>query len=156
VPAEEIGETKDITQEPTEKLAAPEDVSLYLSAERASADLPKKEDDEEDESFSMSELMALASLASGQSPNATPGASAPMITPLAGDQGTAAPTATAAADLSTLSPAERALLQSTTGVSQTPAPAADGGVSAEEYARRQLAALEGDDGSVAGAPVVTG
>jgi membrane peptidoglycan carboxypeptidase len=143
---EEIGETKDITEEPTEKLASPEDVSLYLSAERASADLPKEDDDEE--SFSMSELMALASLASGQSPNATPGASAPLITPLAPDQNVSA---TTAADISTLSPAERALLQSATTPAQT------GELSSEEYIRRQLAALEGDDSaSVAGAPVVTG
>jgi membrane peptidoglycan carboxypeptidase len=141
--AEEIGETRDVTEEPTEKLASPEDVSLYLSAERASADLPKDEEDEE--GFSMSELMALASLASGQSPNATPGANAPMITPLAPDQGASA---TVAADVSTLSPAERALLQSATGAE----------LSAEEYARRQLAALEGDDSgvSVGGAPVITG
>ncbi len=136
---EEIGETQNITDAPTETLASPEDVSLYLSAERASGDLPR-DAGEEDETFSMSELVALASLASGGAPAGTPGASAPLITPLTPAAGTAAQTP---ADPSTLSPAERAVLQS---AGQTTADGA--ALSPEEYARRQLAALEGAEAPV--------
>jgi membrane peptidoglycan carboxypeptidase len=155
--AEEIGETQDMTDEPTEKLASPEDMSLYLSAERAAADM--KQEDDEDEPFSMSELVALASLAAGTAPSATatPAASAPLITPLAPAASEPAPAAPA--DPSTLSPAERAVLQSASQPSVVPA---GGSLSPEEYARQQLAALEGGDASTlmpsftGAAPVATG
>ncbi|MFN8376436.1 MAG: transglycosylase domain-containing protein [Anaerolineae bacterium] len=148
--AEEIGETQNITDEPTEKLASPEDMSLYLSAERASADLTPT--DEEDDPFSMSELVALASLSAGQATSATPAASAPLITPLAPTPDAAA-TQAPAPDTSSMSPAERALQQS----ASTPVAVPDGGgLSPEEYARRQLAALEGDDSATSGGLAFTG
>lgn len=143
---EEIGETQELAgDQETEVLAAPEDFILQTATKAQQELLPQLDDEEEP--FSMSELVALASLVqSTQSPAATPAASAPLITPIA----PATPSEpAAAADPSTLSPAERAVMQ----VGQPAAVPASGDLSAEEYARRQLAQLGAED-DLSGAPAV--
>lgn len=120
---------------------APEDVLFMLE---------KLEDDEPDDedTFSMSELVALASLVDEEpKPGITPGASAPLIAPVLPP-----PTDEDKDDIPTsaLSPAEKALLNQTQAGSATAAqPVIDPG----DYARQQLAALEGGSTLSVSAPL---
>ncbi|MBC8170198.1 MAG: transglycosylase domain-containing protein [Anaerolineae bacterium] len=120
----------DAPKAPTPR--APEDVLFML-------DKVDDDDLDDDDTFSMSELVALASLVDEEpKPGITPGASAPMLAPVLPP-----PTADDTKDdipTSAMSPAEKAILQRTQPGSATAAqPLVDPG----EYARQQLAALEG-------------
>ncbi|HEX2618850.1 MAG TPA: transglycosylase domain-containing protein, partial [Phototrophicaceae bacterium] len=125
----EADQPKTVTPEPR----APEDVLFMLD---------KLDDDDTDDgdTFSMSELVALASLVDEEPKSGlkvTPGASAPVIAPVLPP-----PTGDDSKEIKTsdLSPAEKAILQQTqAGKATSSTPAVDPG----EYARQQLAALEG-------------
>lgn len=101
--------------------ASPEDMLLMLD---------KVDTDDDFDTFSMSELMALADLVDREpGADVTPGASATPIAPIVPVLGTGQETKADPVNPAKLSPAERALL---------PAAAADPG----EYARRALESLE--------------
>jgi membrane peptidoglycan carboxypeptidase len=121
----------DTTAAPLEPLLAPEDMLFAVASKISDAAAPPS-----DEQFSMSELVALASLVD-QTPtaDATPAASGPPL--LSG-------VAAATPDLNTanLSPAERALVQSVTAKQNEAQQTSGNFLSAEDYAKQQLAMLD--------------
>lgn len=142
------GESPTVEEEPPAPKAAaqtPEDLlSMALDVDQSA--LEELEDDEA-EGFSMSELIALASLV-GDEPKADvmQGESGPTIAsviPLAGD------VEETQIDYSALSNAERALLQATEAMPQAPDLDDSAAADAAEYARQQLAKLSEDENAPA-------
>jgi membrane peptidoglycan carboxypeptidase len=123
---------------------APEDVMFMLD---------KIEDDDDFDTFSMSELVALASLVDEEPrANVTPGASAPATAPVV----PAPPEDDDDFRSAVLSPAERAVMGRTGGqpAAPVPPPSGTGAQPAAtndpaEYARQQLAALEASQAAAA-------
>ncbi len=117
---------------PARASRSPEDL-MSMALERTAP-----EDEDDDDAFSVSELVALASLVEEQPKAAvTPAASAPAVAPV---MPTPAVEEETAMDLSALSPAERALFK-TEAMPAAPALESET-LDAAEYARQQLAKLE--------------
>ncbi|MCK6576991.1 MAG: penicillin-binding protein [Anaerolineae bacterium] len=135
-------------------------------SQRAAAILELMDDDEEDDSFSMSELIALASLADAASGGAvheeTQTDAGARISGATDEFDASDPAAYARRQLEMLqksaadaSASLEAALEATGAGAQTPAepaPSAGGQVDAAEYARQQLARLQGTGGTAEPAP----